>query len=87
MEIVDCVAASDSPWFVGDYGFVLRNPVSFETPIPCRGALSFWNVPEGLLPAMREQWLFSQGGRLTAAAGSTKDLSGNIESLTEERKA
>lgn len=41
VEIADCVDSSDSPWFVGDYGFVLRNP----KPLPfqaCKGALGFW---------------------------------------------
>lgn len=44
VEIVDCVTHSDSPWFCGPFGFVLRNP----TPLPfrpCRGALGFFNVP------------------------------------------
>jgi hypothetical protein len=37
-EIVDCVEDSDSPWFFGRYGLVLRNvqPVPF---IPVKGAL------------------------------------------------
>jgi len=41
-EIVDCVDASESPWFFGPYGFVLRNvqPVEF---IPVKGALSFFD--------------------------------------------
>lgn len=42
-EIVDCVTESDSPWFVGPYGFVLANP----RPLPyfaCRGALGFFGV-------------------------------------------
>ena len=41
-EIADCVEASESPWFMGRYGFVLRNvrPVDF---IPVRGALSFFD--------------------------------------------
>lgn len=41
-EIVDCVDASDSEWFVGRYGFVIRNarPVPF---IPVKGALSFFD--------------------------------------------
>lgn len=41
-EIVDCVDASDSPWFFGRYGFVLRNaqPVGF---IPVKGALGFFD--------------------------------------------
>lgn len=40
-EIVDCVSDSESPWFFGRYGFVLRQvkPVDF---IPVRGALGFF---------------------------------------------
>lgn len=40
-EIVDCVSTSASPWFVGDFGFVVRNarPLPF---MPCRGALGFF---------------------------------------------
>lgn len=45
VEIVDCVSRSDSPWFFGDYGFVLRNPIALAEPIPCRGFLNFWDVP------------------------------------------
>lgn len=56
VEIVDCVTGSESPWFCGDFGFVLRNPVAFETPIPCRGALGLWEVAQPQLALMREQW-------------------------------
>lgn len=45
VEIVDCVSFSPSPWFFGDYGFVLRNPVPFRRPIKFRGALGFFDVP------------------------------------------
>lgn len=40
-EIIDCVEESTSPWFVGDYGFVLRNQkvLPFQ---PCKGALGFF---------------------------------------------
>lgn len=43
-EIVDCVSESDSPWFFGAYGFVLRNarPLVF---MPWRGQLGFFDVP------------------------------------------
>ncbi len=43
-EIVDCVSASASPWFVGRYGFVLRNarPLPF---VPMKGALGFFDPP------------------------------------------
>lgn len=42
-EIVDCVTVSNSPWFFGRYGFVLRNP----TPLPFRplkGQLGFFEA-------------------------------------------
>ena len=40
-EIVDCVKESESDWFVGNYGFVLKNvqPLEFY---PCKGALGFF---------------------------------------------
>ena len=44
VEIVDCVTESKSPWFLGDYGFVLKNQRPVK-PIPCSGALSFWTLP------------------------------------------
>jgi len=42
VEIVGCVTQSDSPWFCGEYGFVLRNakPLDF---VACKGALGFFN--------------------------------------------
>lgn len=46
VEIVDCVSRSGSPWFFGEYGFVLRNPIALPEPIECKGALGFWDVPE-----------------------------------------
>jgi hypothetical protein len=41
MEIVDCVRQSDSGWFMGEYGFVIRNakPLPFR---PCAGKLGFF---------------------------------------------
>ena len=47
VEIVDCVTRSSSAWFMGKYGFVLRNPIAFESPKPCKGALGFFE-PRGL---------------------------------------
>lgn len=45
--ITGCVDRSDSPWFVGRYGILIREarPLPF---IPCKGALGFF---EPLLPA------------------------------------
>jgi hypothetical protein len=49
VEIVDCVQQSPSRWFVGDYGFVLRDPrpLSFR---PMRGKLGFFEVPMEDIP-------------------------------------
>ena len=43
VEIVACLAHSDSPWFVGPWGFVLRNPQPLPF-IPCKGALGFFRI-------------------------------------------
>jgi len=48
-EVVKYVDASDSPWFVGETGIVLRNPVPLATPVPLRGMLGWFEVPEGLI--------------------------------------
>jgi hypothetical protein len=44
VDIVDCVSESKSPWFFGQYGFVLANPRALPEPIPCKGALGFFDV-------------------------------------------
>lgn len=45
-EIVGCVTESESPWFFGEYGFLIRNaqPLPFY---PCRGQLGFFDVAYG----------------------------------------
>lgn len=54
VEIVDCVKNYPSAFYVvGLWGFVLRDPIIFEHPIPCKGALGFFNVPDELLPEER----------------------------------
>ena len=54
VEIADCVDGSDSRWFVGRYGFVLRDPRPIPF-VPYRGALGFFNVPRTVLPAYSGQ--------------------------------
>lgn len=49
VEIVDVVTESDSRWFGGEYGYVLRKPVRLAEPIDLRGALSIFNAA-GLPP-------------------------------------
>ncbi|GJD69457.1 ASCH domain-containing protein [Methylobacterium gnaphalii] len=50
VEIRDCVTHSDSPWFVGRFGFVLANaePLPFR---PCPGQLGFFTPADGSMPA------------------------------------
>jgi len=50
VEIIDCVSHSDSPWFVGPYGFVLARPeiLPFRS---FKGVLGFFDVPDDLLSA------------------------------------
>lgn len=50
VEIADCVSASASPWFVGEYGFVLRDPKPLPFT-PWKGQLGFFDVPDHALAA------------------------------------
>lgn len=50
VEIVGCVEDSDSHWFMGRYGFVLRDPRPMPF-VPYRGALGFFGVPRAALVA------------------------------------
>ena len=52
VDITGCVEKSDSPWFVGKYGFTLANPKLYDKLIPYRGQLGFFDVKLGQeLPA------------------------------------
>lgn len=44
VDIVDCVTESESPWYTGPFGFVLRNPQLYDVPIPYKGALGFFKA-------------------------------------------
>lgn len=49
VDIMDCVSKSNSPWFFGEYGFVLANPIALVEPVVCKGALGLFDVPEEVL--------------------------------------
>lgn len=51
VELVDCVQRSESPWFFGDYGFVLRDPKALPF-VPFKGMLGFFGVPDALIGAI-----------------------------------
>ena len=40
----------DSLWFVGPFGYVLKNPVLYEVQIPCKGKLGFFE-PDLSIPS------------------------------------
>lgn len=48
VEIVDCVASSNSPWFFGQFGFVLRDPKPLPF-LPWKGRLGFFDIPDAAL--------------------------------------
>jgi hypothetical protein len=48
VEILDCVRDSASPWFMGEFGFVLRDPRLLPFT-PWKGQLGFFDVPESAL--------------------------------------
>jgi len=47
VEVVGCVRASTSPWFVGEYGFVLRDPQVLPFR-PWKGQLGFFDVHDAV---------------------------------------
>lgn len=53
VDVVDVVRESDSKWFFGPRGLVLRNPIPCN-PIPCIGALGYFKwlpADAGVMPA------------------------------------
>lgn len=48
VEIVDCVEHSESRWFFGRFGFVLRDPRPLPF-VPFKGSLGFFDVPDALV--------------------------------------
>jgi hypothetical protein len=55
VDIVKCVQKSDSPWFIGKVGYVLRDPRALHEPIACSGARGFWDVPADIEHQIRQQ--------------------------------
>ena len=49
VEMVDCVTEHPSRWFTGPYGYVFENPILFREPIPYKGMLGLFNVPDEVI--------------------------------------
>lgn len=50
VDIVDCVSEHKSRWFCkGSYGLVLANPTPYRHPVPYKGMLGFFEVPDDVV--------------------------------------
>ena len=54
-RIVSCVTNHSSAFFVGKFGFVLVDAVILKQPIPFKGALGFFDVPDELIEKVRSK--------------------------------
>ncbi len=45
----------DSPWAFGPWCWVLADVRKLQEPVPCKGALGFWRVPEDVAALVRER--------------------------------
>ena len=44
----------DNKWFFGPIGWILEDVQKLDEPIPCRGALGLWEVPEEIVKELAE---------------------------------
>ena len=42
-------------WFFGPFGYVLRDVIALEMPVPCRGWQGFWTLPDDIAAMVGEQ--------------------------------
>lgn len=49
--IEDFVTEHDSKWFFGTYGYVMKDALLWERPVPYIGKLGFWEFPDHLIPS------------------------------------
>ena len=48
VELVDCLEDSSSPWYMGEKGYLLRDPRPLPF-VPHKGQLGFFDVPDSLV--------------------------------------
>jgi hypothetical protein len=51
----DAAALRESRWYMGSFGWVLRDPQKLREPVPCRGAQGLWTVPTDVEARVRRQ--------------------------------
>lgn len=47
----------DCRWFFGPFGWVLEDYVRLPEPVPCKGALGLWALPDDVLERVRAGYL------------------------------
>ena len=63
VDLTDCIAEQEvtnqtKKWFIGDFGYVLKNPLFFEEPIfvkPPQGAITWWTLEGAALKKAIDQ--------------------------------
>lgn len=53
--LAEVVRSHSSPWFCGPVGLVLTDVRPLVRPVPAKGALTLWTVPEDIERQVREQ--------------------------------
>ena len=72
VEMVDCVTEHPSDWFDGPFGYVLANPLYFETPIPMKGKLGIYDLPVELESAVVAAIRLANERRATSDGGDSR---------------
>jgi hypothetical protein len=49
------VTESNDVWFFGPYGWVLKDAVAMQRPVPCKGAMGLWDLPWNVEAEVRSQ--------------------------------
>lgn len=52
----DTLSAEQQGWYFGPYGWTLEDLVELPEPVPCKGALGLWRLPDNVLVEVREQY-------------------------------
>jgi hypothetical protein len=55
VRLAGVVEESDSPWFVGPFGWELTDRIAIE-PVKCSGKLGLWKPSDEVLEQVRENW-------------------------------
>lgn len=55
MNLDTLLEALQSPWLMGEFGWVVQDTLALRKPVGCRGAQGVWMLPPNVFDAVREQ--------------------------------